>query len=77
MAGLRTRTVFSDHDLTVTAVESVELHTDRSARRFFLIGSLEPTAVIVKTPDGTYALDMAAQPVALEELELPDDFEWE
>lgn len=72
MIRVRTNTVFSGHDLTVTAVESVELLTDRSARRSFLIGSLEPIAVIVETPDSTYALDMAAQPVDIETLNLPD-----
>ena len=75
MASVRTRTVFSDHKLTVTAVESVEFRTDGSNRRRFVIGSLRPLAVIVKEPDRTYALDIAAQPVDIEHIGLPADFE--
>ena len=71
MASVRTRTVFSDHGLTVTAVESVELQTDRSTRRCIVIGSLRPIAIIVREPGRSYAFDMAAQPVDIERIGLP------
>lgn len=74
MAGVRTRTLFSDNELTVTAVESVEFQTDRSRRRRFVTGSLRPVAVIVREQDRTYALDMAAQPVDIDRMDLPADF---
>ena len=75
MASVRARTVFRDHELTVTAVASVEFRTSRSNHRRFLIGNLRPIAVIVREPDRTYALDMAAQPVDIERIELPPDFD--
>ena len=77
MADVRARTVFSDHEITVTAVESVEFQTNRSNRRRFAIGILQPVAVIVREPGKTYALDMAAQPVDIEGLGLPADFDFE
>ena len=77
MASVRARTVFSDHELTVTAVESVEFQTGRSDRRRFVIGSLRPIAIIVREPGRSYALDMAAQPVDIERIGLPADFDLE
>lgn len=66
MATLRETTVFSDKRLTVTAVESVEFRTHGSNRGRFVIASLRPVAVIVREPDRTYALDMAAPPVDMD-----------
>lgn len=40
-----------------------------------MIGSLKPIAIIVKEPDRTYALDLCGQPVAIDRLNLPADFE--
>jgi dihydrodipicolinate reductase len=77
MTKLRARTVFSDDTLTVTAVEKLALQSDRLNRRCFLSGSLQPVAVIVKTPDRTYALDMAAQLLDLDQVELPAGFDLE
>jgi len=77
MDRLRAKTVFSDDTLTVTAIEKLELRTDTLNRRRFLFGSLQPIAVIVTAPHETYALDMAAQPVGLDEVELPADFDLE
>jgi dihydrodipicolinate reductase len=71
MTRLRARTVFSDDTLTVTAVEKLALQSDKLNRKCFLIGSLQPVAVIVKTPDRTYTLDLAAQPLDLDQVELP------
>jgi hypothetical protein len=67
MASVRARIVFSDEKVTVTAIESVELRAGQSHRRRFVTGSLKPIAVIVKEPGRTYALDMAAQPVDVDQ----------
>ena len=75
MTRLRARTVFSDDTVTVTAVEKLALQSDRLNRGCFMSGSLQPVAVIVKTPDETYALDMAAQPLDLDQVELPAGFD--
>ena len=77
MASLRAKTVFADHGITVTAVESMELRFDRKNHPQFITGRLEPIAVIVKEPDRTHAFDMDAQPVDIDQLNLPADFELE
>jgi dihydrodipicolinate reductase len=77
MASLRAKTVFADQGITVTAVESLELRSDRTNRRQFITGRLEPIAVIVREPDRTYAFDMGAQSIDIDELNLPADFELE
>jgi hypothetical protein len=56
------------------AVVSVEFRSEGSKRRRFVTGSLRPIAVIVREQDRTYALDMDAQPVDIEQLDLPTDF---
>jgi len=77
MASVRSRTLFSDQKLTVSAVESLEFRVDRSNHARFLIGSLTPIAIIVTEPDRTYALDLDAQPVDIGGLGLPADFNLE
>ncbi|MGB5257934.1 MAG: hypothetical protein WBN44_11820 [Woeseiaceae bacterium] len=77
MTGLRARTVFSDQKLTVTAIEKLALSSDTFGRGGLLSGSLRPIAVIVKLPDRTYALDMAAQELDLDDVELPAGFDLE
>jgi dihydrodipicolinate reductase len=77
MASLRAKTVFADQGITVTAVESLELRSDRTNHRQFITGRLEPIAVIVREPDRTYAFDMGAQSIDIDELNLPADFELE
>ena len=46
-------------------MELLEFRTDRANSRRFVTGSLKPIAVIVRTPDRTYAFDMAGQPVGI------------
>ena len=75
MDSLRATVLFSDDTLTVTVVESLLLRTDRSNRGRFLFASLRPVAVVVKARGRTYALDMNAQPVDIDRLDLPPDFE--
>jgi hypothetical protein len=77
MASLRATTVFADRVINVAVVESRELQVDRASRRQFITGRLEPIAVIVREPDRTYAFDMGAQPVDIDRLNLPADFELE
>jgi hypothetical protein len=77
MTRLRARTVFSDDTITVTAVEKLALRSDILERGCFFSGSLWPVAVIVKLADRTYALDMAAQGLDLDDVELPAGFELE
>ena len=77
MANLRAKTVFAEHGITVTAVESLEFQIDRTSHRQFITGRLEPLAVIVRDSDGTCAIDMDAQSVDIDQLNLPADFELE
>ena len=76
MTTVRAKTVYSDERLTVTAVESLEFRADRTNRGRHVTGSVKPIAVIVRQPDRTYALDMAAQPLDIDQMDLPADFEW-
>ena len=77
MTRVRQRKVFSDDRLTVTAVETLEFRTDRVDHRRLVTGSLKPVAVIVTAPDRTYALDMNAQPIDIDQMDLPTDVESE
>jgi hypothetical protein len=65
MAKVRARPIYSSEELSVTAMELLEFRTDRANSRRFVTGSLKPIAVIVRTPDRTYAIDMAGQPVGI------------
>ena len=77
MPRVRQRTIFSDDRLTVIAVERLEFRTDRLDHRRLVTGSLKTVAVIVTAPDRTYALDMNAQPVDIDTMDLPTDIESE
>jgi hypothetical protein len=70
MTTLRARTVFSDDKVTVTALELLEFRTNKSKHVRYVTGDLRPMAILVKEPDRTYALDMAAQPIDIERLDL-------
>jgi hypothetical protein len=63
MASLREKTVFAGKGITVTAVESVELWSDRTNHRLLITGRLEPIAVIVRKADETCAFHLGGQPV--------------
>ena len=75
MTRVREKIVFSDDRFTVTAVESLEFRTDRSDRHGLVTGSLRPVCVIVRERKRSYALDMDAQPVDIERIDLPVDVE--
>ena len=77
MNKLRARTIFSDATCTVTAIERLTLRSGTLGRGLFVSGSLRPTAVIVKLGERIYALDMAAQAVDPDCVELPAGFDLE
>ena len=60
---IRSRTIYSDAALTVRVIESVETWCSQTTARCGLMGRIEPVAVIVRGPDGEYALDIDAQPI--------------
>ena len=68
MGRLRTSELFNDSKLTLIAVESVDLRYHKNNTSCVLHGSINPVAVIVRSADGSYALDMEAKPVNLDQL---------
>ena len=72
MSSLRTREIFDDAmaglGLRLIAVESVDFSHSKTNTGCHLYGTLEPVAVIVCGPDGAYALDMDAKPIAIDQL---------
>lgn len=68
MATIRPRPVFSDSTLTIVAIESIEIEKHRTAIGHQLVGAAKPVAVVVCAPDGTYAIDMVANPIDFESL---------
>jgi hypothetical protein len=73
MGTLRTTEIFADASFRLIAVESIEFGHSKTNRGCRLVGNLQPVAVIVCAPEGSYALDMDAKPIAIEQLkrELP------
>jgi len=65
---LRSREIYRDARILLIVVESVNLQHTRSDFCCHIQGSITPLTVIVHTPDGIYARDMEAKPVALESL---------
>jgi hypothetical protein len=63
---LRTRTVWADQKLEVTAVESLEFRIDKANHGRFITGGLKPVAVIVREADRTYAFDMDGHPADID-----------
>lgn len=70
MATRRTRTVFADERLSVIAVESVALQSDRTSLGRYLTASLAPIAVVVKEAGRTRAIGMDGRPVDIDRLNL-------
>ena len=68
MATVRARSLYSDEQFTVTAMELFEAQIDRANSRRFVTGSLKPIAVIVRERDRIYALDMTGRPVDIRRL---------
>jgi hypothetical protein len=74
MTNLSARRVFANEKRTVSVLVSIALETDTANGRHLLTGSLTPIAVIVREAGRTYAVDMDAQPVDVEQLDLPTEF---
>ena len=55
--------IFSDNHYTLYAVESIETTRNKSKAGSSWYGSIKPTVIIVRGPDGTYALDIDARPL--------------
>ena len=68
MATLRARAVFTDSRHKIVAIESVDFQYKKTNTHSRMFGYLKPIAIIVYSPDALYAVDMEAQPVALEQL---------
>ncbi len=68
MERLRTCEIYRDDKVTVFGVESVASQYGKSAAAYQLYGKVEPVAVLVCTAGGISALDMLAEPIALESL---------
>ena len=66
MAKLRARAFFKNSMFTLIAVESVDTWHGNTNMGCQLYGGLAPVAVIVCSPNETYALDMEARPVDLD-----------
>ena len=74
MTTLRSREIYKDSNVTLIAVDSIELRPSKTTFGFHCSGTIEPIAVIVSGPDGTYAVGMDAQALDLDQLrrDLPD-----
>ncbi len=68
MRTLRTSEIFNDSRFTLIAVESVEYRHSKTNTVCELHGNIEPIAVVVHGPDGTYALDMESKPADFDQL---------
>ena len=74
MMTLRSREIYRDAKVTLIAVESIDFRPGKTTFGFHFSGRIEPIAVIVSDPSGTYALDMDAQVLDLDQLRrnIPD-----
>ena len=74
MNAMRVNEIFSDSRRLLVAVESVDLQRNQVDTSLLMHGSLNPVAIVVCDLGSTYAFDMEAKPVAVDELrqDLPD-----
>jgi len=68
MDRLRGSEIYRDAGCRLIAVQTVELQHGANDTGYYLHGNMRPVAVVVCSRDGMYALDMNAEPVALERL---------
>lgn len=68
MTRVRARVVFRDARVTVTALESVEITRRASPLGDQMIGQARPLAIVVREAHRTFAIDMAANRLTLEQL---------
>ena len=74
MTKLRSREVYKDANVTLVAVESIDFRPGKRTFGFHVSGTIEPVAIIVSDPGGTYALGMDAQALDLDQMrrDIPD-----
>ena len=74
MATIRSREVYKAASVTLVAVESIDIRPGETGLGFHVIATIEPIAVIVTSPDETYALGMDGQALDLDRLRqsIPD-----
>ena len=65
---MRAREIFCDSGLLLIALASVDFRRSKTNIGCLTYWNIEPIAVIVCSPDGTYALDMEAKLVAIDQL---------
>lgn len=68
MGALRAREIINEPMLKLIVVESIDLRPRKTQIGWHCLGKMEPIAVIVCSLDGTYALDVDAQPADVERL---------
>lgn len=68
MGKLRASEIFRNPRLLLIAIESISFQYNKTVKLSHLSGKIEPIAVIVCSPDRTYALDMEAKPAPFEKL---------
>lgn len=68
MGTLRVQKIFNNSMFTLFAVESVDVRHCEANTIYRVYGRMEPVAVIVCSREGTYALDMQAKPVDIDQL---------
>lgn len=64
----RLKKIVIDPTLTLVIVESVEMQTTSTTIGGFMLGNIEPIAVVVRHREGITALDMQAKPVSVQNL---------
>ena len=66
MSTLHAREIFNNARLMLIVIERADFRQHKSNNGYQLYGSIEPIAVIVCTRDGIYAVNMEAEPVAVD-----------
>lgn len=68
MGTLRAKEIFNHAGLRLVVIESAELRCSKEDLGCQVYGRLDPIAVIICARDHVYALDMKAQPIAIDQL---------
>ncbi len=74
MKKIRVKEVFKDASHLVMAIETIHTQKDRTDSSCTMSGLIQPVAIVVCNLEETYALDIEAQPTAVEPLrrEIPE-----
>lgn len=74
MTTLRPREIYQDADVNLVAVESIDFRPGKTSFGFHVAATIEPIAIIVSSPDGTYALGMDGRVLDPDQLrrDIPD-----